>query len=43
MKLRVVKKEEYCLIDDFVYKIFKNPNYLNGLAEKVLVREIREK
>ncbi|EJQ03123.1 hypothetical protein IE3_05494 [Bacillus cereus BAG3X2-1] len=43
MKLRVVKKEEYSFIDDFVYEIFKNTNYSNGIAEKALVREIREK
>lgn len=43
MEVRVVKKEEYSFIDDFVYKIFKNANYFNGVAEKALVREIREK
>ncbi|PFJ10423.1 GNAT family N-acetyltransferase, partial [Bacillus cereus] len=43
MKLRVVTKEEYSFIDDFVYEIFKNTNYSNGIAEKALVREIREK
>ncbi|MGG1218685.1 GNAT family N-acetyltransferase [Priestia endophytica] len=43
MKVRVVKKEEYSFIDDFVYEIFKNTNYSNGVAEKALVREIREK
>ncbi|MEM1505190.1 N-acetyltransferase [Domibacillus sp. 8LH] len=43
MELRVVKKEEYSFIDEFVYEIFKNTNYSNGAAEKALVREIREK
>ncbi|PFK02535.1 GNAT family N-acetyltransferase, partial [Bacillus cereus] len=43
MKLRVLKKEEYSFIDDFVYEIFKNTNHSNGIAEKALVREIREK
>ncbi|PGW24656.1 GNAT family N-acetyltransferase, partial [Bacillus cereus] len=33
MKLRVVKKEEYSFIDDFVYEIFKNTNHSNGIAE----------
>lgn len=35
MKLRVVKKEEYSFIDDFVYEIFKNTKYSNGIAEKL--------
>jgi predicted N-acetyltransferase YhbS len=43
MELRPVEKEEYSFIEDFVYEIFKNTAYSNGLAEKALVREIREK
>ncbi|KYG29717.1 GNAT family N-acetyltransferase [Priestia endophytica] len=43
MEVRVVKKEEYSFIDDFVYEIFRHTNYSNGVAEKALVREIREK
>ncbi|KAB2493944.1 GNAT family N-acetyltransferase [Priestia endophytica] len=43
MEVRVVKKEEYSFIDDFVYEIFRHTNYSNGVAEKTLVREIREK
>ncbi|WP_251029194.1 MULTISPECIES: hypothetical protein [unclassified Bacillus (in: firmicutes)] len=43
MELRPVKKEEYGFSEDFVYEVFKNTTYSNGLAEKALVREIREK
>lgn len=43
MEIRPVKKEEYSFIEDFVYEIFKNTTYSNGLTEKALVREIREK
>lgn len=43
MIIRAVKKEEYRLIEDFVYEIFKNTNYSDGAVEKSLVREIREK
>ena len=43
MKIRQVEKEEYRSIEDFVYMVFKNTVYSNGLAEKALVREIREK
>jgi predicted N-acetyltransferase YhbS len=43
VEVRVVKKEEYSFIDDFVYEIFRHTNYSNGVAEKALVREIREK
>jgi predicted N-acetyltransferase YhbS len=37
------KKEEYGFSEDFVYEVFKNTTYSNGLAEKALVRGIREK
>ncbi|MDD9783137.1 N-acetyltransferase [Priestia megaterium] len=43
MKIRVVKKEEHGFIEDFVYKVFNNTNYSDGVVEKALVREIREK
>lgn len=43
MEIRGVRKEEYSFIEDFVYEVFKNTNYSNGLAEKALVKEIREK
>jgi putative acetyltransferase len=41
--LRAVKKEEYSFIEDFVFEIFNNTNYSDGVIEKSLVREIREK
>lgn len=43
MKIRVARKEEYKFIEEFVYEVFKNTNFSNGLAEKALVKEIREK
>jgi predicted N-acetyltransferase YhbS len=42
MNIRTVKIEEYRFIEDFVYEIFNNTAYSDGLAEKDLVREIRE-
>jgi predicted N-acetyltransferase YhbS len=41
--VRAVKQEEYRFIEDFVYEIFKNTSYSDGVVEKSLVREIREK
>jgi len=43
MKLRVVKKEEHKFTESFVYQIFKNTSYSDGIVEKALVKEIREK
>ncbi|MEG9295012.1 N-acetyltransferase [Mangrovibacillus sp. Mu-81] len=43
MNIRTVKIEEYRFIEDFVYEIFNNTAYSDGLAEKALVKEIREK
>ncbi|UTE76697.1 GNAT family N-acetyltransferase [Rossellomorea sp. KS-H15a] len=43
MKIRPVKKEEYRFIEDFVYEIFRNTTFSDGVIEKALVREIREK
>lgn len=43
MKLRVVKKEEHKFTESFVYEIFKNTSYSDGVVEKALVKEIREK
>ncbi len=43
MKIRPVKKEEHRFIEDFVYEIFNKTAYSDGLLEKALVREIREK
>lgn len=43
MNIRVARKEEYKFIEDFIYEVFKNTNFSNGLAEKALVKEIREK
>ncbi|KON89966.1 GNAT family acetyltransferase [Sporosarcina globispora] len=43
MKMRLVNKEEYRFIEEFVYEIFQNTNYSDGSAEKALVREIRKK
>ncbi|CAH0221064.1 hypothetical protein SRABI96_02412 [Peribacillus sp. Bi96] len=37
MKIRLVNKEEYSFIEGFVYEIFKNTNYSDGVAEKALV------
>ncbi|MFD2630049.1 GNAT family N-acetyltransferase [Oceanobacillus kapialis] len=43
MKIRSVKKNEYRQTEDFVYEVFKNTNYSDGITEKALVKEIREK
>ncbi|PFA69210.1 GNAT family N-acetyltransferase [Bacillus sp. AFS015802] len=43
MKLRPVKKEEHRFTEEFVREIFKHTAYSDGLLEKALVREIREK
>ena len=43
MKIRLVDQEEYSFIEDFVYKVFKNTDFSDGVGEKALVREIREK
>ena len=43
MKIRAVKKEEYRFTEDFVYEIFRNTTFSDGVIEKALVREIREK
>ncbi|WP_406686575.1 GNAT family N-acetyltransferase [Rossellomorea vietnamensis] len=43
MKIRPVKKEEYRYIEDFVYEIFRNTTFSDGVIEKALVKEIREK
>jgi predicted N-acetyltransferase YhbS len=43
MKIRPVKKEEYRYIEDFVFEIFRNTTFSDGVIEKALVREIREK
>lgn len=43
MEIRAVRKQEYRFIEEFVYEIFKNTNYSNGVVEKALVKEIREK
>lgn len=43
MKIRAVKKEEYRYIEDFVFEIFRNTTFSDGVIEKALVREIREK
>ena len=42
MKIRPVKKEEYRYIEDFVFEIFRNTTFSDGVIEKALVREIRE-
>lgn len=42
MKIRKVEKEEYVYIEKFVYEIFKNTDYTDGILERELVREIRE-
>lgn len=41
MKIRKVKKEDYVYIEEFVYEIFKNTEYSDGILERELVREIR--
>ncbi|MCM3693568.1 GNAT family N-acetyltransferase [Neobacillus niacini] len=43
MIIRAVKQEEYSFIENFVSEIFKNTSYSDGVVEKALVREIREK
>jgi len=43
MKIRKIQKEEYQSTEDFVYEIFKNTSFSDGVIEKALVREIREK
>lgn len=43
MKVRLVDKEEYSFIEDFVYEVFKESDFSDGVGEKALVREIREK
>ncbi|PFG05340.1 N-acetyltransferase [Bacillus sp. es.034] len=43
MKIRPVKKEEYRYIEDFVFEIFGHTTFSDGVIEKALVREIREK
>lgn len=42
MKIRKVKNEEFIYIEEFVYEIFKNTDYTDGILERELVREIRE-
>lgn len=42
MNIRIVKKDEYAYIEKFVYEIFKNTAYSDGILERELVREIRE-
>ena len=42
MKVRKIKNEEYVYIDEFVYEVFKNTHYTDGILERELVREIRE-
>jgi len=41
MKVRKVKNEEHVYIEEFVYEIFKNTDYTDGILERELVREIR--
>jgi putative acetyltransferase len=43
MKIRKVRNEEYVYIEEFVYEIFKNTDYTDGILERELVREIRER
>ena len=43
MRVRLVDKEEYSFIEDFVYEVFKESDFSDGAGEKALVREIREK
>jgi predicted N-acetyltransferase YhbS len=43
MKIRPVKKEEYRYIEDFVFEVFGNTTFSDGVIEKALVKEIREK
>lgn len=42
MNIRPVKKEEYRFIEDFVYEIFRNTTFSDGVIERALVKEIRE-
>jgi predicted N-acetyltransferase YhbS len=42
MRIRKVNKDEFEYIEEFVYEIFKNTDYTDGILERKLVREIRE-
>ncbi|WNB90954.1 N-acetyltransferase [Bacillus sp. NEB1478] len=43
MKIRCVKKEEHRFTEDFVYEVFKNSTNSDGIIQRDLVKEIREK
>lgn len=43
MRIRAVKKEEYSFTEDFVYQVFRNNPNSDGIAQRALVKEIREK
>ena len=42
IKVRKVKNEEFIYIEEFVYKIFKNTDYTDGILERELGRDIRK-
>ena len=43
LQIRSVKKEEHHLTEDFVYEVFKNNKNSDGITQRDLVKEIREK
>jgi len=43
MKIRAVQKDDYRFIEDFVFQVFKHTHYSDGVIEKALVKEMREK
>jgi hypothetical protein len=40
IKVRKLKKEEFIYIEEFVYKIFKNTDYTDGILERELVEKL---
>jgi putative acetyltransferase len=43
LQIRPVKKEEYSFTEDFVYRVFRNNPNSDGITQRALVKEIREK
>ncbi|AYC30091.1 GNAT family N-acetyltransferase [Paenisporosarcina cavernae] len=43
MNIRPVKQEEHCITEKLVFEVFENTTFSDGLVEKTLIREIREK
>jgi predicted N-acetyltransferase YhbS len=43
LKFRPVTTEEYRITEDLVYEVFKNTNFSNGVVERALLGDIRER